>query len=247
MKPLRTRFAKDIVAEFLPPLVKSSAKIIIFLSGAPSVPKLADTLNFYSKKGFWVFHPRYRGSWESSGSFLEKSPEKDVSDIINQLSKGFIELESGKKHIVRYTSLYLFGCSFGGPAALLASGNPKVNKVIVLSPVIDWQAESKAEPLSWLFGYMAQAYGQGYRVTKKNWKKLETGSFYNPIRHVKEIDGKKILVIQAKDDRSVDYKPAIIFTKETGAKLLLLKKGGHFSSSLFSSSEFYKEVKKFLK
>src|SRR3989344_5733254 len=106
MKPLRTRFAKNIVAEFLPP-IKASKKVIIFLSGAPSVPKLADTLNFYSQKGFWVFHPRYRGSWESGGSFLEKSPEKDALDIINQLPKGFIGLETGKKYVIRPKALYL--------------------------------------------------------------------------------------------------------------------------------------------
>ncbi len=246
MKPLRTRFANDIVAEFLPP-TKPSKKVIIFLSGMPSVPKLGEVLNFYSKKGFWVFHPRYRGSWESNGSFLEKSPEKDVIDIINQLPKGFKELASQKIYSLKYRQLYLFASSFGGPAALLASRDKRISKVIALSPVIDWKMESKAEPLPWLLTYIKQAYGNGYRLIDKNWKKLESGNFYNPIRHINEIDGKKIFIFQAKDDQSVYFLPAVDFSKKTHAKLILLKKGGHLSSSLFSQPFIYKKIGKFIK
>ena len=83
----------------------------------PSVPKIGETLAFYARKGFWVFHPRYRGSWESAGSFLEKSPERDILDIMNQLPKGFEDILNGKRHRIVPRKLYLFGCSFGGPAA----------------------------------------------------------------------------------------------------------------------------------
>lgn len=246
MKPLRTRFAKDIVAEFLPPS-KPSKKVIIFLSGMPSVPKLADTLNFYAEKGFWVFHPRYRGSWESDGVFLNKSPEQDALDVISQLSKGFFALENGKKYSVQPTHLYLFGCSFGGPAALLASRDKRVTKVVTLSPVIDWQSESIGEPLDWVLRYAKEAYGNAYRLTTKNWQKLASGKFYNPIRHVSGIKGEKILILQAKDDDSVNFQPAITFSKATGAQLVLLHKGGHFSSSAFSSPKVYAKLRQFLR
>lgn len=245
MKPLRTRFVRDIVAEFLPPS-KPSQKVIIFLNGAPSVPRLADTLNFYAQKGFWVFHPRYRGSWESDGLFLQKSPEQDALDVINQLSKGFVCLEDGKKYSIKPTQLYLFGCSFGGPAALLASRDKRVTGVVALSPVIDWQSESRGEPLDWVFKYSKIAYGNAYRLTAKNWNKLAGGNFYNPIKHVKEVDGQKILIFQAKDDDSVNYQPAVFFAKETGSKIILLNKGGHFGSSAFSSSVVYKKIKQHL-
>lgn len=245
MKPLRTRFAKDIIAEFLPPK-KPSQKVIIFLSGAPSVPKLSETLNFYAQKGFWVFHPRYRGSWESAGSFLEKSPEQDVLDVINQLPKGFIELETGKNHKINVKKLYLFGCSFGGPASILGSRDKRVTKAVLISPVTDWQAESKSEPMPAVFEYMKNAYGQAYRVTSKNWKKLERGNFYNPIKHVKEIDGKKILIFHAKNDLSVSFESVKDFCLQTKSELVLLKSGGHFSSSFFSRPNFYKKIQKFL-
>jgi len=245
MKPFRTRFAKDIVAEFLPP-ENPSKKVIIFLSGMPSVPKLRETLQFYAKKGFWVFHIRYRGSWESDGSFLQYSPEKDVIDVINQLPKGFVNFATEKMLKVNPTALYLFGCSFGGPAALLTSFDKRVTKVVTLSSVIDWKSPSKAEPLDWLFSYIQKAYGNAYRLTKSNWEKLSSGNFYNPIAHTEKIDGKKILMFHAKDDQSVDWKPAVIFAKETQSRLILSKSGGHCSSSYFSHPKFYKEIKKFL-
>jgi len=246
MKPLRTRFVKDIVAEFLPPK-KSSQKVIIFLSGAPSVPKLSETLNFYSEKGFWVFHPRYRGSWESKGSFLEKSPEKDALDIINQLPKGFMEIETGKKHKVNFKEIYLFGCSFGGPAAILASRDKRVTKSVLISAVTDWQAESKAEPMPQVLKYMKNAYGDAYRVNLKNWKKLEAGNFYNPVKHIKTINGKKLLFFHAKNDLSVDFESVQYFCEKVNSELIALKSGGHFSSSFFSSAPFYKKIKQFVK
>lgn len=212
----------------------------------PSVPKIAETLEFYSKKGFWVFHPRYRGSWESAGSFLKKSPERDILDVIDQLPKGFDDFLNGKRYAITPRNIYLFGCSFGGSAAILASRDARVTKAVVLSPVIDWQAEGEAEPLDWLLGYVRAAYGEAYRVTDADWKKLKSGKFYNPIRHMKEIDGKKLLIFQAQDDLSVPWQPAAHFCKETEAGLVLSKKGGHSNSGMFSDSSVFKKIKAFL-
>ncbi len=213
----------------------------------PSVPKIGETLAFYARKGFWVFHPRYRGSWESAGSFLEKSPERDILDIMNQLPKGFEDILNGKRHRIVPRKLYLFGCSFGGPAALLASRDARVSKAVMLSPVIDWQARSEAEPLDWLIGYVRKAYGEAYRVTDENWGKLASGKFYNPIRHTKEIDGKKLLIFQSKDDRSVPWQPAAEFSKTTGAKLVLSETGGHVNSRMFSDPVISKKIARFLR
>ncbi|NBD74198.1 hypothetical protein GVX82_04125, partial [Patescibacteria group bacterium] len=67
---LRTRFAKDIVCEFLPP-TKHSSKVAIVAAGAPTYPgKRTEFAHFLAEQGYWVFVPRYRGTWESSGAFL---------------------------------------------------------------------------------------------------------------------------------------------------------------------------------
>src|SRR5438874_13607522 len=84
----RTTFSKEIVAEFLPPArhIKRQ-KLIILCDGMPSVPRKQALAQVLAQKGYWVIYPRWRGAWESGGRFLENSPDKDVSDIINELPK----------------------------------------------------------------------------------------------------------------------------------------------------------------
>ncbi|MCR4284376.1 MAG: prolyl oligopeptidase family serine peptidase [Parcubacteria group bacterium] len=248
MHILRTRFKKEIVAEFLPPsrMLKEN-KVIIFCQGMPSGSSKKDLLEFFSKKGYWVFHPRYRGSWESGGEFLKLSPHQDILDIIEQLPKGFRSAWDGKLFKVNPDKVYLFGSSFGGPAAILASGYPLVDKVVVFSPVIDWRSPSKVEPLDQLGRFVKTGFGEAYRFPIKNWNKLKNGKFYNPIAETKDIDGKKIFIIHAKDDEVVSYIPSKKFSEKTGCKLVLLKKGGHLSAKNFIKKSFYKKIRWFIK
>src|SRR3989344_3997034 len=215
MYALRTRFKNGIVAEFLPPKKKSD-KVIILCSGMPSVPAKTDLMEFFAKKNYWVFYPRYRGTWESGGRFLKVSPHKDILEIISQLPRGFKDLWSGKTYKIQPSKIYLLGSSFGGAAALLTSVNNRVTKVVAVSPVVDWRVKSKSEPVDWL------------------------------CKFVKKVNGKKIFIIHAKDDWVVNYKPVKKFTRETNSQLLLLKRGGHLSLSLLQKPQFYKKFKNFI-
>jgi pimeloyl-ACP methyl ester carboxylesterase len=258
---LRTRFKKEIVAEFLPAIVKRrrgkkvSAKnrVVIILDGMPTIPSKRNLIDFFSRKGYWVFHPRYRGSWESDGKFLEKSPEQDVLDVIDGLSKGFqsLDYDDHKKYRVMPDEIIVIASSFGGPAGILASRDPRVKKVICVSPVVDWQAPSKSEPLPWFKKFVHDAFGNGYRFgsnanEERTWKKLARGKFYNPVRHVAEIDGSKLLIFHARDDESVRAREVIEFTNATGAILKLLKKGGHLSSSRIIP-KYWPQIAKFFR
>jgi len=245
--PLRTRFAKDIVAEFLPPARKTkSAKVIILCGGMPGYGDKRDLIKFFSGRGFWVFHPRYRGSWESGGQFLKISPHRDILDVINQLPKGFTEALHHKRYKVKPDKIYVIGGSFGGPAALLVSADPRVSKVIAVSPVVDWGAPSREEPLGPLFNYLKEGFGNGYRLSKTNWQKLGRGNFYNPSRNLSKIDVQKILMVHAMDDYVVMAGPVKKFAAKTGAPLIMLKKGGHLSTSVILEPKLYKKIKKFL-
>lgn len=246
MHLLRARFKREILCEFLPPTRKSS-RIIILAAGMPSVPSKKETLLFLAKKGYWVFFPRYRGTWESSGHFLSISPHKDILDIIDQLPRGFKELWSGKQYKIHPSKIYIVGSSFGGPAAIFASRDKRVTKVFTFSPVIDWRKDSKAEPLDWLYGFTREAFGNGYRMSKSSWNKLKGGRFYNPAYYAKQIDGKKIFIVHAKDDKIVPWQPTKKFARDTGAKLLLLKKGDHLSGSNIIKPRFWKHFQKHIR
>lgn len=135
----RTRFKKQIVAEFLPPArAHKKQRVIILCDGMPSSPRKQPLCEFLSRKGYWVFYPRYRGSWESDGVFLGRSPHEDILDVIDELPNGVTEVTFGKKFAVRPDQISVIGGSFGGTAAVLASLDPRVNKVIASCPVVDW-------------------------------------------------------------------------------------------------------------
>ena len=248
MHTLRTRFAKDIVTEFLPPSHPTKKqRVIIICGGMPGFPGKKDILEFYSKKGFWSFNPRYRGSWESDGKFLAKSPHLDILDVIDQLPIGFIDLFGGKKYKVKPDKIFIVGTSFGGPAAILASLDKRVTKAICISPVVDWTIPGRIESIKTLTKFVAEGFGQAYRISKNGWEKLQSGKFYNPVNHTNKLDANKILIFHAKDDDVVTYKPIKKFATQTGAKLITLPKGGHLGSSILLKPRFYKLFQKFIK
>lgn len=248
MHTLRTRFAREIITEFLPPSRPTKKqRVIIICGGMPGFPGKKDILQFYSKKGFWSFNPRYRGSWESDGRFLAKSPHLDVLDVIDQLPKGFVDSFSGQKYKVQPDQIFIVGTSFGGPAAILASLDKRVTKVICISPVVDWKVPGKIESIKTLTKFVTDGFGQAYRISKSGWKKLSSGKFYNPVSYITKLDPKKILIIHAKDDDVVTFKPVKEFANKTGAKLITLSRGGHLGSSLLLKPRFYKIFQKFIK
>lgn len=230
MKVIRTRFAKEIVAEVAIPAGKSR-RVIIYCGGMPSLPGERKVLEYFGKKGCWVVDFRYRGSWESEGRFLEESPVKDVEKIIEQLPKGFKDAESEEIYQLTPSALFVVGISFGGPAAILSSIKEKVDKVVAVSSVVDWKIPSRAEPLDWLYSFVKEAFGRGFNLNKKQWNKLAGGKFYNPAYYAEEIEGDKLLLIHARDDETTPYEPVKDFAEKTGAKLVTYKKGGHLSSS----------------
>jgi predicted alpha/beta hydrolase len=233
----RTRFKKEIVAEFLPPSrPQKKDRVIILCDGMPSIPRKQPLAEFLSKKGFWVFYPRYRGAWESDGVFMAKSPHRDILDVIDELPKGIRESAFGQKFLLNPRAIFVIGGSFGGSAAILSSLDPRVKKVIANCPVVDWsilKESEKAETSNPSYAaYIRDAFGHGYRLTDKNWRKLHSGTFYNPVHHIGEIDPSKIMMFHAKDDPFVPWRSVDSFAKRTGSKLKLLSRGGHLRTEL---------------
>ena len=245
----RARFKKEIVAEFMPPARQGKKqKVIVLCDGMPSVPHKQSLMTFLSGKGYWVFYPRYRGAWESGGEFLQESPHQDILDVIGELSKGARELAFGQRFKLTPDEIFVIGGSFGGAAAILASLDARVKKVIANCPVVDWailDKEEKAETSNPNYAaYIREAFGNGYRLSDKNWRKLRGGKFYNPAHHVREIQPAKIMMFHAKDDPYVPYKTVKEFATRTGATLNTLQRGGHVGTE-YIVQKYWQRIKKF--
>ena len=245
----RTRFKKEILAEFLPPLrAGKKQKVIILCDGMPSIPRKQGLASFLSSRGYWVFYPRYRGAWESDGEFLKTSPHLDILDVIDELPKGVRDVTFGEKFSLMPDEIFVIGGSFGGAAAVLASLDPRVKKVIANCPVVDWAvlaAAEKAETSNPSYvAYIREAFGSAYRLTDRNWEKLRTGRFYNPAQHADEIDPAKVMMFHAQDDPYVPYASVKNFAERTGARLNSLRRGGHLSTDE-TVRKYWPRIRKF--
>jgi pimeloyl-ACP methyl ester carboxylesterase len=244
---MRTRFGPEIVSEFMPPSRKTRTdRVIILCDGMPAMPAKRAVIEFFAKKGYWVFHPRYRGTWESGGVFMRESPDQDITTVIDHLSKGFTDAWSGTAYVLQNPEIILIGSSFGGATALLASCDPRVSKAIAFSPLVDWTADSKAEPLDFLARFTVQAFGEAYRGDRSTWSKLKKGEFFNPVRCSDDMDGHKLLIVHARDDESILWRPVERFAKKVKAQFWLVTRGGHMGLGAVTEPRFWKRVKKFL-
>ncbi len=212
----------------------------------PGYPGKPQVMEFLARKGYWVFVPRYRGSWESTGEFLKHSPEEDIRDVINAIDKPFKDIWTNKTFSIKHHSLFVIGASFGGAAAILCSRHPKVTKAIAIAPVIDWTADSKTEPLPLLEQLTEQAFGPVYRFKHASWVRLSKGKLYNPITHRDELNPKKLLIIHAKDDDLVPFAPSQLLAKHIGCAFKAYKTGRHLGTSAILKPNVYSIVKNFL-
>ncbi len=241
----RARFGKEIVAEFLPPK-KSSNKVLVFCNGLPTVPSNARQVKYFSDRGYWTFHLRYKGTWESGGRFLDHSPEEDVWELIDALPNGFTSIWDGEEFSVTPSEVVVFGSSFGGTTALMASRSEKVDKVVALSPVIDWTRDAE-EPMGWLKKVIEQGYGQTYQFSDSDWERLAKGEFFQPAAVTEEFTPKKIFLAHAQDDTVVPMAPAQAFVQTVPCKHVFLKNGGHSLGGVFRRFPRSLSLWKFLK
>jgi dipeptidyl aminopeptidase/acylaminoacyl peptidase len=214
----------------------------------PGIPRKQPLMTLLAAKGYWVFYPRYRGAWESGGQFLQKSPHLDILDVIDELPEGVRELAFGKRFTLKPDELFVIGGSFGGAAAILASLDERVKKVIANCPVVDWAILAKEEKLETsnpnYAAYIREAFGNGYRLSDRNWRKLYSGRFYSPAHHARKINPAKVMMFHAKDDPYVPYQTVKKFAADTGVKLNLFERGGHLSTEMIVQ-KYWKRIKKF--
>ncbi|KKR55753.1 MAG: hypothetical protein UT94_C0061G0007 [Candidatus Uhrbacteria bacterium GW2011_GWF2_40_263] len=245
----RALLADEIVVEFLLPK-KSSSKVMIFCNGLPSGSEKQTLLKKMSRLGYWVFHLRYRGTWESTGNFLDHAPEKDVWDVIEAIKKGFVDVWEKEEYQIDPSEVIVVGASFGGTVAILSTKDPRVQKAIAFSPVVDWTQSTPEEPMDYLEEVIHSGYAGVYRFSQEDWMRLSRGEFFQPMAEVADLDREKIFVIQAKDDSVVPFDSVQRFVSVLGCQHLFLRTGGHLSTSLLTSSfrswRLARQVKHFL-
>jgi predicted alpha/beta hydrolase family esterase len=113
---------------------------------------------------------------------------------------------------------------------------------------VDWSILSRALRIETAnpsyVAYIREAFGNGYRLSEKNWNKLYSGNFFNPIHHAGDINPSKIVMFHAKDDPAVPWRTVEKFARKTGVRLKLLSRGGHLKTE-FVVQKYWPEIKRF--
>lgn len=189
---------------------------VILCDGLPSVPQRHDLMRDLAARGFHVVHPRYAGTWESSGTFLEHSPTEDIVSVAEVIARGELGAESGP--------LTLVGSSFGGSVALCAAEACGAVRVVAFSPVTDFTAI--AEEISSLGVHLREARSGAYRFTADGWARLSNGSLLDPGA---ERLPAATTIVAGTDDAQVPYNEISAYCANKSVRLVAKRDAGHIS------------------
>ncbi len=239
-----------IVAEVGIPALRRVRGVLLLASGCPSVPCAKELLAFLASEGWWGVHLRYRGSWESKGAFLSREPTDDVREVLEALKQRIVDIWSGAEVAVPpHLPRFVVGASFGGPAALFASAFPAVEKVVALSPVVDWKALNRGEEsmAEWQ-RRLREGFAGAYRVPHSRHLRALCGNrWYTPVAQPHRIVASKALILHARDDTVVPPEEVVQFAQAHGISLALYRRGGHLGlSDLARRRILWRRVVRFL-
>ena len=191
---------------------------IVLLDGLPSNPLSKNNLiENLSTRGYAVFFPRYEGTWESDGNFLDRSPGEAIIEFIGSLRRG-IDLE-GKRYVSN--KILILGSSFGGGVALDIAAKGIADKICVTSPVISFKNVKGIETLG---DYMAEKHKETYRFSLEKWNELIEDKIWN-LHNNKIKNPTNILIVFGKEDDQIKEREILEFAKEEKLNVLSLDMG----------------------
>ena len=134
MTTYKIKYKNYISNLYLPDL--PSGKVVLFLTGLPMSLDISSLLPRLIDAGCTVFYPYYAGTYDSKGFFSGEQSIRDVNKFIEMISQSEVsELYFNKKIKIENKEIILLGMSYGSSIALLGLNN-KINKLILLSPVL---------------------------------------------------------------------------------------------------------------
>lgn len=194
---------------------KSPKGTIILLDGLPSNPISKNKLMQELSNNYDVFFPRYEGTWESKGTFLERAPSESIIEFIQALRKS-LKLEN-KRYLPK--KIFLLGASFGGGVALDIATKCKVDKICAVSPVISFKRINGIETLE---DYLRKE--QKYNFNSNDWKRLLDDKIWN-LNESRISNNSDIWIIIGKNDNQISEKEVVEFCKRKNIQNQILDLG----------------------
>jgi len=249
-KPILRGYYGGVFFEFV--LQDRSADAIIILPGFPSGNDFSDLMAFFYEKGYHVFVPRYRGTYQSAGVFLSKSPVDDIAFFMENLDSGYAKnMWDMKRETFKINKKILVSGSFGGSIALgLAARYGKISHLILQAPVWDFRthnAEGGEQDFDKITEFVRSSYKNCYRFRFKSLtKKLGKFDELNPAYYLPRVKEIPILVMHDPNDNEV-------LLKHTKEHMTFLERGTYLEHYLGHKltrdilAAYWKDIDKFIK
>lgn len=228
------------------------ADAVIILLGFPGKMEQHALIEEFASRGYHVFLPRYRGSFQSKGQFLSKNPIDDLMVFMRSFEQGSVKsLWDLRKRQFRVNKKLLVGSSFGGAIACgLAAKSGAFSHLILLAPIWDFAVHNEnknEEDLARLTMFVKRAYENVYRIKWKNvqermlkWREMRP-DYYAPL-----LQKLPILVFHDPNDKVVSFAHTKAMVSRFERATLVEHYLGHGASADLIRT-YWKEIDKFVK
>jgi len=222
--PILKSYYGKIFFEFL--THKDKRDTIILLAGFPGSNQKDEMMYFFYEKGFNVFFPRFKGTFQSEGKFLETNLVDDLLFFIKELKKVQAKnlWDMSKVHF-KIGKINVVGDSFSGAIACgLCACSEDISKIILASPVLDYKKhniDGDEQDLDALTLFVKRAYKNLYRYSFNSLQK-EINKFkeISPDFYLKLLN-KPILLFHDPNDRAVSIRHSkILFGNMKNCKII---------------------------
>lgn len=216
-------------------IAKKPKATIIFCPGLPEFPKKQNILKKLTSEGFNTIYPRYRGTFESEGYFLEKSSAYDIEEIISQLKKDkeFKEIYNNENIKISFgNNIIIVGNSFGGSVAIHALSLIKNSNGLIFCPVTNFKELGKIEGEQNLVSkknFFMEGFKFIYRYSKNSFNNLIGNRLIPPSEDLLKNFNGKIILYHGKDDKTVNPQRSKNLSKQFNFITLKIVKGKHIN------------------
>ncbi|MCU0642390.1 MAG: hypothetical protein MUF61_02325 [archaeon] len=174
-KPISTAYFGSIFFDYI--LQDRMADAVFILPNYPSHNSYSKLAKLFYGRGYHVFVPRYRGTYQSNGKFLGKNVVDDMLAFMKNFEKGVIKNNwDGKKYTFKMNKRILLAGGFSGAIACgMAAKSNMFSHLILASPIWDFDShnsEGKEQDLSEMTEFVRKAYQNCYRFGFRNIKKV---------------------------------------------------------------------------
>ncbi len=249
-KPVLKGYYGGIFFEFV--LQDRIADAVIILPAFPGRNDYNELIDIFFSRGYHVFVPRYRGSYQSTGSFLAKNPVDDLILFAKNLDKGWAKsLWDMNKQEFKINKKILVTGSFGGAiACALAAKQPGFSHLILAAPIWDFSKHNEKgdeQDLKHISDFVKRAYKNCYRIKFEDLQqRMVKFSELKPEFYLSALVNFPILVLHDPNDKTVSFN----HTQEIIPKFNKLTYIEHYLGHGISDhliNAFWPEIDKFIK